>query len=42
MTEAGDSSVIATKEIFNMRNLSVRSNERGKGFGGMIDWERIE
>ena len=42
VTEAGDGSVIATKEIFDMRNLSVRSNERGKRLGGIIDWERIE
>ena len=42
MTEAGDSGVIAMKEILDMRNLSVRSDERGKRLGGIIDWERIE
>ena len=42
MTEAGDSGVISPKKIFDMRNLSVRSNERGKRFGRIIDWKRIE
>jgi hypothetical protein len=42
VAEAGDSSVIATEEVFDMRNLSVRSNERGKRLRGIIDWERIE
>ena len=42
MTEAGDSSVISSKEIFDMLNLSVRSNEGGERFGRIINWKRIE
>ena len=42
MMEAGDSHVISSKKIFDMRNLSVGSNERGKRLGRIINWKRIE
>ena len=42
MTKAGDSSVISSKKIFDMRNLSVRLNERGERLRRIIDWKRIE
>ena len=42
MAEASDCSVVTMEEVFDMRYLSVRSNERSERFGGIIDWKRIE
>ena len=42
MAEAGDSSVVSTEEVLDMQNLSIRSNERGKGLRGIVDRERVE
>ena len=42
MMEVGDGGVVPPEKILDMRNLSVRSNERSERFGRIIDWKRIE
>ena len=42
VTEAGNGSVISSKKIFHVWNLSVGSNKRGKRLGRIIDWKRIK
>ena len=42
MAKAGDCSMVSSEEIFDMRYLSVRANEGGEGFRGIVDGERIE
>ena len=42
MAKAGDCSVVSSKEIFEMRYLSVRADEGGEGFRGIVDGERIK
>ena len=34
--------MVSSEEIFNMGYLSIRTDEGGEGFRGIVDGERIE